>query len=377
MSVEETMNKAAGHLIVDLNAIQANWRRIVEEVGVDCQVSAVVKADAYGLGVSEVASALAGAGCRQFFVATVDEALQLRAILNERNADIYILSGVTVDAFSLCQHHKFIPVLFTPELVAQWSEYCRQSGEALESVIKIDTGMHRLGLTMEEFDHLLRSPGVVHSANPGCMMSHLACADEPGHSLNAVQLARFRLCHERLLSVVSSVRTSFANSSGVFLGADYHGDIVRPGYSLYGGNPLPGKPNPMQAVVSLTLPVAQVKRVYGAATVGYGATFQIAEGECRRLAIIQGGYADGIFRCLSNQGCGYVGEHRVDMVGRVSMDTIVFDVTAVPEALNIGQIELLGPHQGVDDLAVAANTIGYEVLTQLGERYHRTYTSNS
>jgi alanine racemase len=394
--------RAGAVLDIDLGAIVANWRLLAAKVA-PAECAAVVKADAYGLGAARVGTALAAAGCRLFFVATLDEAIALRGALGAGpkvavlNGPFFITSGDFVE-------HDLIPVLNEPGQIATWAKaplpHCgrgrgpsRSDGRVRASaraphphptsasprppspamrerentaILHVDTGMARLGLTAAEFATLVeRPPGIAWRA----VMSHLACADEPDHPLNDKQRARFAAAAARLTSVPASL----AASSGIFLGPSYHFDLVRPGAALYGVNPQPGRPNPLRPVVRLTAKILQIRQIDRGESVGYGAAHVM--GAPGRIATAAVGYADGWLRSLSHRGCGYIAGKRVPLVGRVSMDLVTFDVSAIPPALLLpgGEVELLGAAYGVDDAAADAGTIGYEILTSLGARYHRVY----
>ncbi len=372
----------SGLLSIDLSAIQSNWKQVDASSASETQTAAVVKANAYGLGVQSVAPALYMAGCRHFFVANLVEAIEVKACL-ESDVQIYILTGLRVGEEALCLQQGFIPVLSSLGQVKAWAKACVDGqGEnkrlaTNNCVIKVDTGMHRLGLSEQELSTLCSNYEVMQACPPLLLMSHLACADAPEHVLNQQQLACFRRCAEMMQSVWPQVKLSLANSSGICLGSDFHFDMVRPGACLYGVNPTPQFTNPMATVARLRLPILQIKSVGGPATVGYEARYSIAEGENKKLAIVAGGYADGLFNHLSNRGFAYLAKKRVPLVGRVSMDSMVFDISAVDEAeLEFQEqpcVEILNDDHGVDALAAEAGTIGYEVLTALGNRYHRQY----
>lgn len=338
----------------------ANWRKLAGLV-VPARCAAVVKADAYGLGAGEVGPALAAAGCTTFFVAHLDEAIALRAVLPQ--GEIAVLNGLMPGCAADYCEHRLLPVLNDLASVAAW----RQAGGG-PAILHVDTGMARLGLSAAEVERAAADPALLAGVPFAYAMSHLACADEPGHPLNPAQRDAFR---EALARLRIAAPASFANSSGIFLGRDYHFDLARPGVALYGGNPIPGRPNPMRPVVRLDGRILQVRGVDPGTPVGYGAAH--ITGTPARLATVAVGYADGFMRHLSGRAQGYVGDTPVPLVGRVSMDLAIFDVSAAPAAVPGGFVELLGPHQDVDALAAAAGTIGYEVLTSLGHRYHRRY----
>ncbi len=358
--------RASAVLEIDVAGIVANWRYLAGKVA-PAGCAAVVKADGYGLGASVVAGSLAAAGCRRFFVATLDEALALRETLPEPN-EIAVLNGPVSGSAEEFAEAALVPVLNDPGQIAEWRQVAARRGP-LPAMLHIDTGMARLGLTAREFAGLADDFGRPGMIRWRAVLSHLACADEPDHPLNRDQHARFASARPRL----SGVPASLAASSGIFLGSDYHFDFVRPGAALYGVNPQPGGPNPMRQIVRLNARILQIREVDAGQPVGYGARHVTAG--AGRLATVAVGYADGWLRALSHRGSGRIGGARVPLLGRVSMDLAVFDVTAVDPSIARpgGHIELLGDEHGVDAVAADAGTIGYEILTALGRRYHRVY----
>jgi alanine racemase len=355
-------------LTVDLAAIQRNYRRLVTELRPGAECAAVVKANAYGLGVAPVAQALAAAGARRFFVAQFDEGLQLRPLLPR--AQIFVLNGLQPGLETYFDSGKLIPVLNSLGEVALWTEHAHSIGRALPAAIHLDTGMSRLGLPRGEVEILIAEPQRLHGLQLVLLMSHLACSDDPEHEANHGQLALFENWRRRL----PAAPASFANSCGIFLGPDYQFDMVRPGAALYGVNPLRNLSNPMEQVIVVEGKILQVRGVDRGTTVGYGATHRI-ESPAARLATVAIGYADGYLRSSSGRGLAYVGERLVRVVGRVSMDLITIDVSELPaDAAHPGDwVELIGPHLPVDEVAERAGTIGYEILTSLGRRYARQY----
>lgn len=360
-----------GELSVDLRAIADNWRYMNSQLNGCSSCGAVVKANAYGLGVDRIAPKLYQAGCRDFFVANLKEALQLQSLVG-LDAKIFVLAGCSRGAEKEFIRRGVIPVIVSKEMLLRWAGVSCGSFER-GAVLKVDTGMGRLGVGMAELESILNDKTLLQSANINCLMSHLACADDKEHGLNATQISRFRYVEAKFAEHGIDVTTTLANSSAVFMGAATHCDIVRPGIALYGGNP--GLPkNPMQAVVGLRLPIIQIKLLCKGESVGYGATKMFCED--RQIAIVSGGYADGILRSLSNTGWGYLAGFKVPIVGRVSMDSTIFDVTEVVDAFDIPEgssIEILGENVFIDDLAAAASTISYEILTSFGSRYERCY----
>ncbi|WP_078083081.1 alanine racemase [Microbulbifer mangrovi] len=369
-----------GLLTIDLGAIVHNYTWLRERLHDACECGAVVKADAYGLGVAQVAPALYEAGCRTFFVATQGEGVQLRSIL-DGPASIFVLTGVRPGCERACAESGLIPVLVTTAQLQRWcDETLGVTGDealAAPAALKVDSGMTRLGMGEDEFTRLLQQPALLQRANLQLILSHLACADEVGHAQNSHQQTAFADMVARLRHVCPKVPASLANSAGICLGEKFQFEVVRPGCALYGVNPTPAQANPMRPVVNLRLPVLQLRQVSSDSAVGYGATQTAVAGSW--LAVVRGGYADGILRAQSGRGSGVAiaGGDRVPvpMLGRVSMDTTVFDVTALSEGqrAQLSLIEVLGESLTVDHMGAAAGTIGYEILTSLGHRYCRQY----
>ena len=361
---------STGILTVDLDAVVANWRKL-EKTAVPAECAGVIKADAYGCGLDPVARALAGAGCKTFFVATLDEARAARAALPA--ATIYVLDGffqTSGDAFAKINCR---PVIGDLNELAEWDVFCRRSGWAGGAAIHIDTGMNRLGLSIAE------AQGIIPRINAGdhgitLVMSHLACAESLHHPLNAKQLNAFR----EIASLFSGVPASLGNSSGVFLGAQFQFDMVRPGAALYGINPTPEADNPMQPVVEVKARIVQIRNVEKGESVGYGGTWTARRPT--RLAIVSAGYADGYFRAGgSNDGTRgaevVIAGKRCPVAGRISMDLMAVDVTDLEKnaARRGHMVTLIGEGITVDELAHHFGTIGYEVMTSLGPRYARMY----
>jgi alanine racemase len=356
-------------LEIHLDQIRRNYLALQKRLVRGCDCAAVVKADAYGLGGGAVADELYKANCRHFYVAHAAEGVAVRQALGVQDAHIYLLHGPRGIAPTEIIQHQLTPVLNTPRDIEYWSGFAKASGKKLPAVIHIDTGMNRLGLTVAETGWLKNNAALLQWLDIRYLMSHLACADEPAHLKNTEQLEKFRQL-TALLGLPS--RLSFANSSGIFLGADYHFDQARPGCALYGINPQNG-PNPMHNVVTLRARILQIRDAVKGETVGYGATYQVPKPA--KLATISAGYADGYLRSLSARGMVSIAGQKCPVVGRVSMDAIVADITAVLSPVHAGDwAEIIGPHQSVDDVAAQAGTIGYEILTSLGRRYTKVYT---
>lgn len=354
-------------LTIDLAAVVANWRALRARHPAGA-VAAVVKADAYGLGAAPVARALREAGCDTFFVAHLAEGLALREALGPGPA-IAVLNGFPPCAEA--DRAALLPVLNTLGDIESHAAHARRRGAPVPAILHLDTGMARLGLDARELDALAADHARLAGLALRCVMSHLACADEPEHPLNRLQAERFATACARL---PPGLPRSLPNSSGLFLGAGFASDLARPGCALYGINPTPGRPNPMRQVVRLEAPVLQVREIPAGATIGYGASARAERP--MRVATVAAGYADGYLRSLSNRGVvGSFAGRPVPLLGRVSMDLTTFDVTDLPEIRAGDRIALIGDAPGTtpDDLAARAGTIGYEILTSLGPRYRRVH----
>jgi len=358
---------AAALLRIDPDAIIANYRSIAERVA-PARVAAVVKADAYGLGAARVAGALAEAGCRAFFVAHLFEAVALKEVL-PRDAALYVLNGLQPGSEPDCAALGIVPVLNALDQVDRWAAHARALGRDLPAVLQVDSGMARLGLSAADVAALCNSPEHLAGIRLTLLMSHLACADDPHAGANAAQLGVF----DGLAARFPGVPRALSNSGGAFLDRPFHFDWVRAGIALYGGAPEGRAPSPMRPVLSLLARIIQVRDLPAGTGVGYGHSFTAERPT--RIATIGVGYADGWLRALSNRGSAFIGGRRVPIAGRISMDSMTLDATGVPETLLTpgSLVELIGPHQSLDDVAADAGTIAYEILTQLSARYAREY----
>lgn len=358
--------RAGAILDIDLDAIAANWQKLADRVAPGARCAAVVKADAYGLGMAMVAPALARAGAKTFFVATLEEGLALRALLPR--AQIAVLNGLAIGAPADFAKAALLPVLNDLGQLRAWQAYAARRGGA-PAMLHLDTGMSRLGLSPKETAQLVAEPGLLSGFALALVLSHLACAAEPAHPMNLAQLDAFRAALKRLPLVPASL----AASSGVFLGGDFLFDMVRIGAALYGVNPTPGRPNPMKQVIHLKAKILQVRDVDRGESVGYGAAHRIDRPT--RIATIAMGYADGWLRSSAHRGAARIAGKAAPVVGHISMDLLTLDVTGHdPATVRPGAyVDLIDERYGVDDAALAAQTIGYEVLTRLGSRFHRVY----
>ena len=362
--------ETGGTLVIDLAAIEANWRTLAHELlTVEC--AAVVKANAYGLGLEPVTATLVRAGCKTFFVADLAEARSVRSRAPE--ATIYVLNGFIPEWGDSLIEINARPVINSTTELAEWDAFVSAHGWQGGAALHVDTGMHRLGISPEEAAALAPR---TQTENHGIalLLSHLACAEIPDHPLNASQIQLFRELH----LLYPGIPASLANSSGIFLGRPVHFDMGRPGAALYGLNPTPGRPNPMKSVVELTGRILQLRRLARDETVGYGATWTAKRAS--RIAVVALGYADGLMRAGSGTdaypgGGAIVAGKRCPIVGRISMDLVCVDITDLADgAVHRGDTAtLIGGELTVDDVAASAGTIGYEVLTRLGPRCQLVY----
>ena len=362
--------EAGGVLTIDLAAIAANWKRLYGmTVPVEC--AAVVKADAYGCGIERVVPALKKVGCRTFFVADIAEGRRVRAAAPD--AVIYVLNGLMPSTAPAFAEANLRPVINSTTELAEWDTFVSSSNWDGGAALHVDTGMNRLGLTPEES---VAVAARVQSEGHGfkLLMSHLACAEILDHPMNDRQIRLFR----EIRILFRGVPSSLVNSAGIFLGGTAHCDLVRPGIALFGGNPIPGQKNAMRPVVELKGRITQVRQIKKGDTVGYGASWTAARPS--RLAVIAIGYGDGYFRAAAATKSKapanvIIAGKPCPLIGRISMDLLAVDVTDLPAGVaRRGEFAtLIGGDIGVDELGAACGTIGYEILTNLGRRYHRNY----
>ena len=342
---------ASATLSIDTAALRANYQ-LLRARHAKKNIAAVVKANAYGLGMPEVAKILAGEGCPLFFVATLEEAIELRGVLPE--AKIAVFNGIDASEKKEFTHHRLMPVINDLSQLALAGEHY---------ILHIDTGMTRLGLSESDVKKMSALPHA-----PKFIMSHLSCGNDASHPKNAEQLARLKT----VIPYFPTIPVSFANSSGLFLADDFHFDLGRPGCAIYGINPVMGS-NPMRHVATLSAPILQIRTLDRDEQVGYGGTYDAPQNS--RLAIVGMGYSDGYFRSLSNRGVAYFNGYKVPIAGRVSMDMIALDVSRIPEG-KLGhamRAEFINEKQPVDVIADQCDTAAYEVFTRIGRRVKRVY----
>jgi alanine racemase len=364
------LSESGGTLTIDLDAVRANYKLLEARV-MPAECAAVVKGDGYGCGLEPVTETLLRAGCRTFFVAHLGEARRLRAIAP--SATIFVLNGFSPGAGAAVIELNVRPVINSLVEIAEWDQFIAESKWDGGAALHVDTGMNRLGVTIEEAAAVATRG---RSQNHGIilLMSHLACADRPAHPLNDQQIRHFR----EIRALFRGVSSSLANSSGIFYDASTHCDVVRPGVALFGANPTPGKPNPMQPAVELKARILQVRNVQRGATVGYGAAWTARRDS--RIAVVAAGYADGVLRAAAttegkNPREMIVAGKRCRIVGRISMDLLALDVTdlAVSAVQRDQLVTIIGEGLTLDEVAERAGTIAYEVLTGLGRRFHRVW----
>jgi len=366
-----TDHLAGGRLTIDLAALAANWRSLAARAG-RSECAGVVKGDGYGIGLEAATRTLATAGCRTFFAATIAEALRAKAVAPD--AAVYVLNGFPPGAAALVADAGLRPVLGSLEEVEDWAALGRSRGRPQPAALHVDTGMNRLGLAREVAATVAASADLRPHLGLTLLMSHLACADTPEHPLNARQLDAFAAAR----ALFPGLPASLANSAATLALPDTHLDLVRPGIAVYGARAVAGVANPMRPVASLEGRIIKIREAGAGESVGYGAAETLARPS--RLAVVGIGYADGFPRAAGSSDAtggavGWLAGHRAPLVGRVSMDLLVYDVTDVPPAAarRGDWIELFGEHVPIDDIAARAGTIGYEVLTHLGSRFARDY----
>ena len=339
---------------INLNAIRQNWQKLRSISSNDA--AAVVKANAYGLGLKQVTKALYAEGARIFFVATAEEGAELRSILGKK-PDIYVFSGHLAGDTELIKNYNLIPLINSIEQLSRHSKLLREK----KFGVQLDTGMNRLGMEPMEWESVKE---LTLSLNPVLIMSHLACADDPNHKMNSKQLDIFLTLTNKI-----NINKSLAATGGILLGPEYHFDLTRPGIGIYGCSPM----QDCLPVLKIDIPVIQIRNIESGETVGYGNTWT---SPCKKkIATISAGYADGLFRAIGKKAKLYFEEISCPIVGRISMDLIGVDITS----LKVDQVrlELINSQQTVDNIAEGAETIGYEFLTSLGNRYSRNYTGET
>lgn len=356
---------------VNLDALKANYLTL-RKLAKSAVCAGVVKANAYGLGLEPVAKALWAAGCRVYFVALLSEAADLRALFPD--AEIYVMDGLMKGAAADYRQHNVRPVLASIEEAEEWSQFCRDHENRLPAAVHVDTGINRLGIDYDEALVWFKAGSGYQDFDLCMVMSHLACADDRYHPLNGEQVRKF----DALRGPAPKVPFSLANSAATLSRPNAHFDLVRPGIALYGSNPMAVSDVPIQPVVTLEAAVLQVRNVKSGQSIGYSATFTCERAS--KIAVLGLGYADGFFRNLGGfndryKAHVYISGHMAPVIGRVSMDMICVDVTDLPPGTVVRgtMVEVIGENISLDGVAQASETISYEVLTRLGNRFERVY----
>lgn len=356
-------------LEINLATIKANYQ-LLQNICKTTKVGAAVKADGYGLGAVEISKALQEENCKHFFVASSKEGINLRKTIG-KEVNILVLNGVFEnDALDLIEYN-LMPVLNNLDQIEIWQKFSNIKQNILPCYLHFNTGINRFGLTHDEINQLINNSDLLKGLNVKYIISHLSASEDNNNPYNLEQLNKFKT----YLQYFPKVKASFANSGGIFLGQDYHFDLARPGAALYGLNPLGNsKANPMQNPVTLKAPIIHLQHLTLGSHIGYNMSFTTKRNSV--IATLPLGYADGFNRNFSNQGEVFIKGHKALVIGRVSMDLINIDVTDLPSSdIFLGQeVEIIGNNCTPDKIASIIDTIGYEILTSLGNRYKRVYT---
>ncbi len=355
-------------LEIDLKSICHNFKKIKKKVSKDCIVAATVKANAYGLGLKKVSQSLIRVKCKDFFVATLNEGIELRSY-NE-SVNIFILNGLDSGKCSIYKKYKLTPVLNSIKQIREYESYQSRIKKPMNAIIHFDTGMSRLGLDENETKKLIKNKNkYLKKTNVMYIMSHLACGDNPRDKKNNEQLKMFK----EISKSFKNIKMTLANSAGVLLGKKYHFDMVRPGISIYGGNAQKVEKNSYKQVIKLTAKLIQIRQIEKGSTVGYGATYKAKQKMI--IGTVGLGYGDGLSRLFSNNMKCYYKKKEVNIIGRVSMDLITLDLSKFQKKdIKISnRIEIINNQNNINQICVNIGTIPYEILTSLGHRYRRKY----
>ncbi len=355
-------------LEIDLKSISHNFKKIKKKVSKNCVVAATVKANAYGLGAEQVSKSLIKQKCKDFFVATLIEGIELRSL--NKSINIYILNGLDSGKCSIYKKYNLTPVLNSIEQIREYETFQSKFKISMDAIIHFDTGMSRLGLDEDETKKLIRNKNdILKKTNIRYIMSHLACGDDPNSNKNNEQLKMFK----EISKSFKNIKMTLANSAGVLLGKNYHFDMVRPGISLYGGNAQKNKINTYKHVINLTARLIQIREIKKGSTVGYGATYKAKQKMI--IGTISLGYADGLNRLFSNNMKCYYKKKEINLIGRVSMDLVTLDLSKFKKKdIKINnRIEIINDKNNIDQICMNIGTIPYEILTNLGYRYRRKY----
>ena len=372
--LEKRLGETRNILTINLKSISENWIYLKSRISRNCICGAVVKANAYGLGAKTISKKLYESGCNDFLVATLEEGANLREALGNKSNIIVMHEHINRNENEFL-NYNLIPTLNTFEQIKLWNTFLRKKNKRIESIIQVDTGMSRLGVSINEITSFIESSNSRSIINPLFLMSHLACAGTPENELNKRQLKKFSSVLHKFKKRFPSTKGTIANSAGILLGHDWHFDMVRTGAALYGINPVPKEKNSLKQAVELRARILQIRQVDSKESVGYGATIEVNKNA--KLATVSLGYANGFHRSLSNIGKAHINGIEIKIAGILSMDLITFDVSNVPEDIleKYEWVDIISPIHTVDELAYEASTISYELLTALGANIKKEYTT--
>ncbi len=357
--------------VINLNNVAYNYHKIEDEFAKNAIVSAVVKGNSYGFGAIPISKRLYREGCRNFFVATIDEGIEIRNTFPNKDVQIFVLSGVFENTENLLLEHKITPVLNNRDQADLWIKKAKDLNKKLDAVVHVDTGMSRNGFLEEDEEH--SRDDVLNNLNLLFVMSHLACADDVSSEMNKKQLNKFKSA----LKKFGNPKACLSATNGIFLGEDYQFDIVRPGKSIYGFSIREDMIGIVKPVMDIFSRIVQVNHLKKGDTVGYGSTF-VAPHDMTSITLGMG-YSDGFMRKFSGFGCGFLGGKKLPMIGRISMDYITLDASGVDERyLKLGNWVALtrSPDYTVEKWALELGTIPHEITCRLGNRVKRIYVDD-
>ena len=372
--LEKRLDDSRNILTINLKNISENWIYLKSKINQNCICGAVIKANAYGLGAKTISKTLKELGCNNFLVATLEEGVNLRKAIGNKPNIIVMHEHINRNENEFL-NYNLIPTLNTIEQIKLWNAFLTNKNKKIESIIQVDTGMNRLGVSINQITSFIESSNSKSLINPLFLMTHLACASTPENELNKRQLIKFSNIFNKFKRQFPSTKGTIANSAGILLGHDWHFDMVRTGAALYGINPIPKETNPLKQAVNLRARILQIRQVDSKETVGYGATIEISKNT--KLATVSLGYANGFHRSLSNIGKAHINGIEIKVAGIVSMDLITFDVSNVPEGIleKYEWVDIISPIHTLDELAYEASTISYELLTALGANIKKEYVT--
>ena len=355
-------------LEINLNALTKNYLKIKKNLNKNTECAATVKANAYGLGDNKIVKTLIKTGCKTFFVAHLSESVQLRKY--SKKIKIYCYHGINKKNYKEFINFNISPVINSLDQLLEVNKLKKLRKFNLGIAIHFDTGMSRLGLDEYETNWLLSNKDCISSLKVDLVMSHLSCGDDIKSSMNVKQLKRFSIIRKNF----SSSKASLANSAGIFISKEYHFDLVRPGIALFGGNPITNSEIKFQNVINLKAKIIQIRNIKKNDTVGYGASYKAKKNMC--IGTIAIGYADGFVRKFSNNMEVYYKNKPLKVIGRISMDLMTIDLSSIISLIKSDKtayVEIINNFNNINKLSKNIDTISYEILTSLGNRYKRKY----